>query len=92
VSPNTGRHAIAKASALNRLLSLEDGAVLSGPEQRLWDEHRDPAVRVDERDWHPDPDGSFAELDAADTVGTRRRWWLALAAAPRLRSRVPDRV
>ena len=86
--PSSGRTAIAKTTALRALLRLEGESVLTGPEERLWDEDRDPAERVTERDWHPDPEGSFAELDASDTVATRRRWWLALAAQPRRTGRV----
>ena len=78
--PSSGRTAIAKTTALRALLRLEDGSALSDPEQRLWDENRDPQEQVDALDWHPDPDSPFAELDGSDTVGTRRRWWLALAA------------
>ena len=75
--PDSGRHAVAKASAIRELLRLEGESVLSGPEQRLWDEDRDPGDQVDALDWHPTPDLPLAELDAADTVATRRRWWLA---------------
>ena len=92
LSPNSGPTAIAKTTALRALLRLEDESALTGPEQRLWDEDRDPNERVDALDWYPDPDSPFAELDASDTVATRRAWWLALAAAPRPRSRVPDPV
>ena len=86
--PSSGRHAAAKASALRELLRLEDELALTGAEQRLWDTDRDSDDQVDALDWHPDPDSPFAELDAADTVGTRRRWWLALAAEPRRRGRM----
>ena len=34
--PSSGRHAVAKASALRQLLRLEDEPVLTEPEQRLW--------------------------------------------------------
>lgn len=81
--PDSGRHAAAKASAIRELLRIEDGATLTEPEQRLWDEDRDPEEQVDELDWHPTPDLPLAELDAGDTVATRRHWWLALAAGPR---------
>jgi hypothetical protein len=33
-------------------------------------------VRSD--DWHPSPDSGFFELDAHDTVGSRRHWYLTL--------------
>lgn len=29
-------------------------------------------------DWHPSPDSGFPELDAHDTVGIRRHWYLTL--------------
>ena len=86
--PNSGRSALAKASALHQLLRLEDETGLAEAERHLWDEDRDPKEQVDALDWHPDPDSPFAELDASDTVATRRRWWLALAAQPRRRGRV----
>jgi hypothetical protein len=86
--PSSGRHAAAKASALRELLRIEDESDLTGSEERLWDEDRDPEDRVDALDWHPDPDSPFAELDAADTVATRRNSWLALAAQPRRRGPV----
>ena len=75
---SSGRHAVAKASALRQLLRLEDEPVLTEPEQRLWDEDRDPNERVDALDWHPNPDSPFAELELCHMVGQRRRWWLAL--------------
>jgi hypothetical protein len=80
VAPNSGRAAVAKASAIRELLRLQGESVLSGPEERLWDEERDPNEQVDALDWHPTPELPLAERDASDTVGTRRRWWLALAA------------
>jgi hypothetical protein len=39
---------------------------------------RDPQERVRPDDWHPSPDSGFPELDAHDTVGTRRHWYLTL--------------
>jgi hypothetical protein len=87
--PDSGRAAIAKASALRELLRLDERSDgLAKPEHCLWDEDRDPAELVTERDRHPDPEGSVAELAASDTVATRRSWWLALATAPRHRGRV----
>ena len=68
--PSSGRTAIAKTTALRALLRLEGESVLTGPEERLWDEDRDPEERVDERDWHPDPD--FRRLPSS-TRPTRSR-------------------
>jgi hypothetical protein len=81
VPPSSGRHATAKASALRQLFRLEDESALTDPEERLWDEDRDPNEQVDALDWYPEPGSPFAELDASDTVATRRRWWLAAAPA-----------
>jgi hypothetical protein len=49
---------------------------------RLFDESRDPAELVLDTEWHPnrnDENGAvWAQLDATDTVGRRRRWYRAL--------------
>lgn len=45
---------------------------------RLFDEGREPEERVRDDDWHPTPGSGFEELDAHQTVGQRRRWYLAL--------------
>jgi hypothetical protein len=44
--------------------------------ERLFDESRDPKEQARAEDWHPD--SSWAALDANDTLGARRRWYLAL--------------
>ena len=49
---------------------------------RLFDESRTPEDVVRVGDWHPTP--SWAELDGADTVERRRRWYMALAESGRL--------
>ncbi len=56
------------------------GRPVVDPEQidRLFDNARDPQERVRPEDWHPSPDSGFLELDAYDTVGARRHWYLAL--------------
>jgi hypothetical protein len=78
LEPSSGRAAIAKATALRTLLRLEErGKKLSEAEERLWAPDRDEDERVREDDWHPTGE-PFAELDAWDTVGARRRWWLGL--------------
>jgi hypothetical protein len=84
LSPDSGRAAQAKATALRALLRLDGpaGRELTEAERHLWDEGRDPKEQVDDLDWHPDPDDPFADLDVVETVGARRRWWLALAGAP----------
>jgi hypothetical protein len=47
--------------------------------ERLFDPDRDPLERVREDDWHPEPpDSGWRDLDAVDTVATRRRWFEAL--------------
>ena len=52
----------------------------------LFDESRDPDAQVRDDDWHPTPptpDGlRFRELDACQTVGQRRRWYLNLIKQP----------
>jgi hypothetical protein len=56
---------------------------------RLFDQARDPSERVRDDDWLPESHKSpevrrlYAPLEACDTVETRRRWYLALAAAGR---------
>jgi DNA-directed RNA polymerase subunit RPC12/RpoP len=51
--------------------------------ERLFDEDRDASERVTEDDWHPGPP-EWAELDAGDTLSTRRNWCLELLDAGRL--------
>ena len=57
---------------------------LSDREQiaRLFDPSRDPEDRVRDDDWHPEPDSSWAKLDLCKTIGSRRRWYLALLEEP----------
>jgi len=49
---------------------------------RLFDESRDPEERVRPDDWHPNahiPEGAKCiELDAYDTLASRRRWYVNL--------------
>ncbi len=49
---------------------------------RLFDESRDPNDPVRDDDWHPVPDSPWSELDWCQTVGQRRRWYLALLEEP----------
>jgi hypothetical protein len=49
---------------------------------RLFDPSRDPKERVRDDDWHPTPDSGFHDLDAYQTVETRRRWYLNLIQQP----------
>ena len=53
---------------------------LSDREQiaQLFDPSRDPEDRVREDDWHPEPNSTWVKLDLCKTVGSRRRWYLAL--------------
>lgn len=46
---------------------------------RLFDEGRDPDERVRDDDWYPGSCIEMKELDAGDTVATRRRWYGNLA-------------
>jgi hypothetical protein len=43
--------------------------------ERLFDESRDLGERVRADDWHPLPGSGWVELDACDTVESRRRWY-----------------
>ena len=73
----SGRAALAKATALRTLVKLQSRRPeLSDAEKRLWAEDRDENDRVTPDDWHPCPGTVWAELDACDTVGKRRRLWL----------------
>jgi hypothetical protein len=45
--------------------------------ERLFDESRDPGERVRPDEWHPGP-AEWLELDACDTLESRRRWYLNL--------------
>jgi hypothetical protein len=82
---SSGRHALAKTTALRTLANLNArrGPALTESEKRLWAEDRDEDERVTDADWHPDPGTKWAELDACHTVAHRRRWWLNLSRARR---------
>jgi hypothetical protein len=52
---------------------------------RLFDESRDPNDQVRDDDWHPTPETPWGlkwrELDAVQTVGQRRQWYLNLMSS-----------
>ena len=49
---------------------------------RLFDPSRDPKERVTDDEWHPMSDPVWNDLDAYQTVETRRRWYLNLVRDP----------
>jgi hypothetical protein len=54
---------------------------------RLFDPDRDPGERVRDDDWFTPADRSdLRELYAMETVGTRRRWFMALVEAGRVKA------
>ena len=64
-------------------MEFEKSAVEREAIGRLFDESRDPAACVERSDWYPHigtPDGdAFGALeDPADTVSSRRAWYLRL--------------
>lgn len=51
--------------------------------RRLFDSFRSPDERVCDDDWHPSPqDSPWRNLDACQTVGKRRGWYLTLIERP----------
>ena len=79
--PRANRGAIAKVTALRTLERLNrpsDEAMADPQIKRLFDETRDPAETAREDDWHASSDPEVRELDACDTLATRRRWYLNL--------------
>ena len=79
--PQSGREAMAKVTALRTLERLNrptDEGMADPQIKRLFDETRDPNETARGDDWHPSSDPEVRELDACDTLATRRRWYLNL--------------